>query len=112
MTAATAAPPAAAPLPPGGRRRLHVHERGGHRDVRLPAGPLVAAVAESGAMERLLPPVSQWGRRERSLSRAFYRVRADGAVTPYLADRLAVELLGVHPADVYGDAWRKAWSRP
>lgn len=40
-------------------------------------------------------------------SKVYYRARARGRLSPFQADRLAVAL-GMHPADVWGNAWWKA----
>lgn len=75
----------------------------------LPAAPLVGLVARSGgprlaAIEygtrRYLTPS-----RLEALERAYQRAARAGRLTVYAADELAVRLLGLHPAEVWGDAW-------
>lgn len=55
---------------------------------RLPTAPLVAAL------------------RERQMLRHVgTNVRRAERVSALVADRVCVELLGMHPSEVYGDAW-------
>jgi hypothetical protein len=46
-------------------------------------------------------PLSWWGD---AVARGAYRWRAEG-VPLFTADRICCEVLGVHPAQVYGSAW-------
>jgi hypothetical protein len=80
-----------------GRPRTLVDMGTTRRVQRLPAAPLVAAVASRGGINRLAP--------EGPLRRAFFRAKRSGHLTPWAADQLAVELVGAHPADLWGDDW-------
>lgn len=83
--------------------RLHDPDR--PRDVpsttRLPAAPLLALLS---ARPDTSTSASRFGVSER-LAQALYRARRRGWVTPYAADDIAVTLLGLHPACVWGESW-------
>lgn len=49
--------------------------------------------------------------KDHPLGHSVSRARATGAVTYLTADRIAVELLGVHPCAVWGDDWGAEWLR-
>lgn len=76
---------------------------------RLDVGPLLEA----------LPPLEirefgeshSFGRKNmnRRANKALSRARLAGSITVYTADRLAVEILHKHPAEIWGDEWRLAW---
>lgn len=67
---------------------------------RLNARPLLDA----------LPPIAT-GRRNFSsnTNKVISRAAAQGSITVYAADRIAVGVLGKHPAEIWGDEWRLAW---
>lgn len=67
-------------------------------EPHVPAGPLVAAVG--GRVVLLRHPVA--------VQAAYYRARRAGWLTVACADRLASELLGEHPATVWGPSWWEA----
>lgn len=83
------------PRPPAGGRRLSA----------LPAQPLVDAVERAGGLGELLPCPRD--SEARALARYYYNARQSGTVTAHAADRLAVELLGTHPAAIYGADWSR-----
>lgn len=60
------------------------------------AAPLVAAVGARRLALRY---------RSSSAARAFYRAKREGRLTVEAADKIAHELLGEHPAAIWGDAW-------
>lgn len=61
----------------------------------LPAAPLLAAL-ERTAYAAALSDTDE---------KAIERARKTGRLRPHVADRLAVRLLGTHPALIYGDSW-------
>lgn len=82
-----------------GNSRCANHTTGGRVYPRLPgvsAKPLVVAVLAQGV------PVNRYSR---ATQRAFYRAKESGRVTLAAADQLAHDLLGEHPATLWGDAW-------
>lgn len=64
----------------------------------LPAAPLIALVEAAEAAPTM---TAQQG----ALSRAWHRAVASGAVTRPSGDKLAMELLGKHPCEVWGADW-------
>lgn len=72
----------------------------GLQPERLPAEPLIQAVERRGGIRAVLPDYrSREGMR---LNRAYYRAMDRGYVIEPVADDLAVNLLGVHPMDLWG----------
>jgi len=65
------------------------------RSRTIDAAPLIVRVeaADSAPTTRATP----------RLARAWHRAVSDGHVTLGMADELAVGLLGMHPANVWGD---------
>jgi hypothetical protein len=64
----------------------------------LPAEPLLERVRTRGGFRACTTP-------DEALERAYSRALASGQLTPAAADRLAVRVLGEHPAMVWGDDW-------
>ena len=63
----------------------------------LPVEPFLAAFAFAELT---------WNQAGRHHYRTFCRCRdAHGGLTPMVADRMAVQVLGVHPCVVWGEAW-------
>ncbi|HZT66136.1 MAG TPA: hypothetical protein VFA11_10145 [Acidimicrobiales bacterium] len=81
----------------------------------LPVEPLERAVARlvADAGDRIvLHPQGPLRRRPgingilgSKLARSFWRARRAGRLSPELADRICIEVLRLHPAEVYGDQW-------
>lgn len=69
----------------------------------FPIEPLALQVRLAGGILRLQYEVA--GRRGERLAMAFSRGLKAGYVTWHAADLLAIELLGMHPFMVWGDAW-------
>jgi hypothetical protein len=78
----------------------------------LPSGPIVALIARCGgprlAAEEYGTRHALTPARMEALDRAFYRAQQLGRLTVYAADELAVRLLGLHPAEVWGESWWEA----
>lgn len=73
------------------------------RGVRVSAQPLLDAVAlRSRARGESIAP---YGTAE---GRAIDRAKADGHLDYFAADRLAIRLLGTHPALLWGAEWNEA----
>ena len=70
----------------------------------LPAQPLLAVVQGRGGIAPCLAGVDCAQRRQQ-LERALWRASVDGQITWKTADRLAIEVLGLHPFEVWGDDW-------
>jgi hypothetical protein len=64
----------------------------------LPAEPLVAAVQARGGVRACVGA-------DGALERAYGRARGSQRLTIAAADKLAVRVLGMHPALLWGDAW-------
>lgn len=62
----------------------------------LPMAPLVALVEGRGGLTRFVDTAS-------STARNYYQAKKLGTVTPFRADRLAHEVLGLHPCEVWGE---------
>lgn len=73
-----------------------VHSGRASQTSRLPAGPLIVAVTARGVV---------LNQRPFSAAQAFWRAKKSGHLTLAAADRLAHELLGEHPASLWGDDW-------
>jgi hypothetical protein len=78
----------------------------------LDAAPLLAALDQRGGVAAVWraafgePFIGANGQgRGRSVARAVQRARDTGRITRRAADVIAVDLLGMHPMDVFGDAW-------
>jgi hypothetical protein len=69
----------------------------------FPVAPLVALLDEMGGWENVMRG-KPTGMRER-LQKALTRGKETGHVTVPFADCLAIEVLGLHPALVWGDDW-------
>jgi len=69
--------------------------------TRLPAGPLMRLVEGRGGLYACLCR----HRRNGGLERAYSVAARQGRRTWKAADRLAIELLGLHPLEVWGSAW-------
>jgi len=76
----------------------------------LPIEPLAVQVSLLGGIRQLKYEAS--GLRGLRLERAFMRGLEAGYVSWKVADQLAVELLGMHPFQVWGDAWFGAIPTP
>ena len=63
----------------------------------LPAAPLLTAIGDTD--------LNTLCRGDENFRRAIHRAKADGRITVTQADRICVEVLHVHPADIWGDAW-------
>lgn len=70
----------------------------------LPAEPLERLVAGRGGIGRCLSEIPP-GRRRALLDRYFRRAVDARRVRWFTGDRLAVELLGLHPFEVWGEEW-------
>ena len=64
--------------------------------VKLPARPLLKAVRDRGITI---------AREDATWRRALEKAAVAGEVSAVVADELCVRLLGLHPFEVYGDAW-------
>jgi hypothetical protein len=73
--------------------------------ANLPINPLARLVAVSGGVRVLVARAAFTDAERRRLSALYRRGRRMGALTPYAADELAVRLLGLHPALVWGERW-------
>ena len=71
---------------------------------RLPLAPLLELIEGRGGYAVCAPGVGNRGDRA-ALDRTWERAKAEGAVPLTTADRLAIELLGLHPMLVWGDDW-------
>lgn len=85
------------------RHRRRAREAGNPQPRRVfPTAPLVARVEAAGG------PAACCGEgidgRE-ALLRAYHRAACSDTVAWAAADRLAIELLGVHPVELWGDDW-------
>lgn len=65
----------------------------------LPVAPLIEAVTDHGGLP------ARTDAEVVRLSRAYYRAVAQGWISARLADELCVQLLGQHPANVFGRLW-------
>lgn len=68
---------------------------------RLTADPLAVTLDATPLLRLVRKPLDC----DPDTRRAYYRAARTGRVSHYAADLLAVELLGLHPILVYGDAW-------
>lgn len=73
----------------------------------LPAAPLLAAVQARGGLRACGVRREETPGAER-LTKAYYRAVQRGWLNCFVADELAVAVLGLHPAAVWGDAWFRA----
>lgn len=73
----------------------------GQTQPHVPAGPLLDEVRRRGGNAVVLQ-----GRPDRQrVERALHRGQSNGWVTVESADRLATDVLGAHPADLWGSDW-------
>lgn len=73
----------------------------GEMQPHVSAAPLLKEIRRRGGIAQVLR-----GREDRgSLDRALHRGRADGYFTLATADRIATDVLGIHPAELWGSVW-------
>ena len=74
----------------------------------LPAAPLLAAVEHRGGISACLGEGVDHQQSTQILS-LLAAARKKGRVTVWTGDRLAVQVLGVHPVTVWGELWFTGW---
>lgn len=77
---------------------------------RLPPGPLVSMVAACGGPFEAIAETTgraypEWVHDDELLLRCYYSAVARPHMTPKTADRLAIQVLGLHPCLVWGLDW-------
>ncbi len=82
-----------------------VHTTLGHTSKTLPADPLTRRVEAAGGLLECLGDHYWTTRTGRATAQAYHTAKQDGKVTPAAADLLAIRMLHLHPADVWGDDW-------
>jgi hypothetical protein len=88
--------------PPGWRGQQPASQR----RVFLDAAPLVERVSAAGGLGAVLPGYSRsTDAGVKRLVGVFHRVKAEGRVSIAAADELSLALLGLHPCEVFGQAW-------
>lgn len=76
-----------------------------HTEHRLPVQPFLDYVEEHGGLIRFLDGAGFTKDRRNTMQKAIDRAKAAGTWTVVTADRTVIRLCGVHPFEVYGDAW-------
>ncbi len=73
----------------------------------LPAAPLLKLISTRGGIAELSTRRGDQvhGTNRRRAEKSYARILDAGCVTLDAADRMCVELLGMHPAEVYGEQW-------
>lgn len=73
----------------------------------LPAGPLLERLGPVKSRGEAAAEAINEGRcrQPEPQKSAIRRARRDGWITVWMADRLALELFGCHPIEIWGDAW-------
>lgn len=71
----------------------------------LPVEPIVRVVEERGGFAAVVPGGVATASDAGAIRRSYLRAKQAGTITDALADRLCVELLGLHPCEVYGEQW-------
>ena len=72
---------------------------------RLSPEPLLAAFERRGGIEAVLELREIDHAERRRASRALHHARRHGFIGVFQVDTLCINVLGVHPAQVYGEAW-------
>lgn len=73
--------------------------------VRLPAAPLMKHLRACDELNESGGGVRTAASRSTRYRRALVRAQETGEVSARLADELCVKVLGMHPCEVYGEAW-------
>lgn len=85
-------------------RRAELEQPAVRLPTHVPALPLVEVVQGRGGIGACLAGIPHGSRRQ-ALEQAFARAATSGRMKWQMADRLAIELVGLHPMLLWGDQW-------